>query len=202
MKKFVQVAKDLQMKKLAKNITMSIPPEYVDDLENNDHIYNEDIHTDNENQVENEYAGGGILDIADAMINLDIPGSDELGSGIQSYKCKKCEASYKSKQALKYHTNSKHDGIRYSCNQCEYQATQKGNLKIHKKSVHEGIEYSCNQCDYHFIHLRNLKKHKKSVHEGIRYSCNQCEYQLTQKGNLKIHKKSTHEGIKYSCNQC
>ena len=64
MKKFVQVAKDLQMKKLAKNITMSIPPEYVDDLENNDHIYNKDIHTDNENQVENEYAGGGIAKLS------------------------------------------------------------------------------------------------------------------------------------------
>ena len=158
MKKFVQVAKDLQMKKLAKNITMSIPPEYVDDLENNNHIYNEDIHTDNENQVENEYAGGGILDIADAMINLDIP-------GIQSYKCKKCEASYKSKQALKYHTNSKHDGIRYSCNQCEYQATQKGNLKIHKKSVHEGERYFCDKCNYQTGRRQQLNKHKSQKYQ-------------------------------------
>ena len=192
MKKFVQVAKDLQMKKLAKNITMSIPPEYVDDLENNDHIYNKDIHTDNENQVENEYAGGGILDIADAMINLDIPGSDELGSGIQSYKCKKCEASYKSKQALKYHTNSKHDGIRYSCNQCEYQATQKGNLKIHKKSVHEGIKYSCNQCEYKARHKGDLKIHKKSVHEGEKYFCDKCNYQTGWRQELNIHKSRKH----------
>ena len=119
---------------------MRIPPESVDDLENNDYMHNKEIHKDNENQVQNEYAGRSILNIADAMINLDIPGWDELGSGKQVYKCEECDSSYKSKKALRYHTRSKHEGTKYSCNQCEYQATQKGHLKIHKKSVHEGIK--------------------------------------------------------------
>ena len=92
------------MKNLAKNFTMSIPPESVDDLENNDYIHNEDIHKDNKDQVENEYVGRSILDIDDKIIYLDIPGSNELRSGEQLYKCEECEASYKHRTNLWHHT--------------------------------------------------------------------------------------------------
>ena len=115
-------------------------PEPRYDLDNNDDTSNEDIHEDREDQAEDEYAGRSYSSIADEIINLDIPGRDELGSGKQlQYKCEECEASYKSKMGLSLHTSSKHEGIVYFCQYCGYKATTQGNLKRHKEIKHEGV---------------------------------------------------------------
>ena len=142
---------------------MGNPTELIDDLDNNDDILNEDIREDNEDKTENEYIREGILD-SDKIINLGIPGSVKLAPGKQLYKCVNCEAIYNSKQALIYHTRSKHEGVRYSCNQCEYQATRHDSLKTHKQSVHEGIKYSCNQCDYQTGWRQQMDRHKSRKH--------------------------------------
>ena len=202
MRRFAQVAKDVQIKKLAENIGIGSPSESVDNIENNDDNTVEDINKENEAQIENEYTGRSISDIAEEIIRFDNPGSDELGSGKQLYKGEECEASNKHRKGLKIHASSKHERICYSCKYCGYKATLKGNLKKHEESIHEGVRYSCDQCDYHFGTQGNLSTHKKSVHEAIRYSCNQCDYDAKQQGHLKRHKKSVHEGVKYSCDQC
>ena len=151
---------------------MGNPSKPVDD--DNDDITNQDTHENSEDQAENEYAGRSYSSIADEIINLDIPGSDELGSGKQlQYKCEECEASYKSKRGLSLHTSSKHEGIVYSCQYCGYKAAQQGHLKTHKESVHEGVKYQCNQCDYQATEKGNLRRHHKAVHKDVKYSCDQ-----------------------------
>ena len=131
---------------------------------------------------------------------FDIPGSNELGSSQQLYKWEECWATFRSKPALTYHTNSKHEGLCYSCEYCGFKATSQGNLKQHREAIHEGVKrYSCNQCDYRATRQSHIKVHKKSVHEGVRYSCNQCDHQATQQSNLMTHKKSVHECVRYSC---
>ena len=45
-----------------------------------------------------------------------------------------------SKNSLKLHTQSKHDGIRCVCGECGYQATQKQNLKTHIMTAKHGRE--------------------------------------------------------------
>merc|ERR1712179_838973 len=189
-KKFAEAAKDLQIKKLAENIRLGNPSEPRDD--NNYGSPNEDIHEDNADEVETEYAGRSILDVADEIINLDIPGSGELGPGKQLYKCEECEASYKTKSGLWHHTSSKHEGICYSCEYCGYKATQQSNLKTHQESVHEGVKYSCDRCDYQAAQKGKLIRHTKSVHEGVKHSCDQCDYQTGRKDNVKEHKKRKH----------
>merc|ERR1712179_623567 len=133
MKKFAQAAIDLQIKKLAENIRMGPSSGPRDDLENNEDVSYDDIHEENEDKTENKYAGRSISDIADEIISLDIPGSDELGASNQLYKCEECEASYKSKTGLQHHTSSKHEGICYFCKYCGYKATQQGSLKGHQE---------------------------------------------------------------------
>jgi len=199
-KKFAEAAKDLQIKKLAENIRLGNQsgPRYDD----NDDIPNEDNHEDNADEAEKEFARRSILDAADEIINLDLPGSDELGPGKQLYKCEECEASYKSRSGLWQHTSSKHEGICYSCEYCGYKATHQSHLKTHKQSVHEGVKYSCNHCDHQATTQSSLRTHKQSVHEGVKYPCNQCDYQATRTTYLKDHIKVVHEGLKYSCDQC
>ena len=88
-----------------------LPKGSVEDLENNDDNPNQNIQQDNLDQTENECDGRSFLDIADEIIKLNVHDSDELGSAKQLYKCEECEASYERKQALRYHTSSKHEGI-------------------------------------------------------------------------------------------
>ena len=135
MKKFAQAAIDLQIKKLAENIRMGSSSGPRDNLENNVDVSYDDIHEEGEDKTENTYAGRSISDIADEIISLDIPGSDEPGASKQLYKCKECEASYKSRTGLNLHTNTKHGGICYSCKNCVYKATTKGTLKQHQNST-------------------------------------------------------------------
>ena len=70
-----------------------------------------------------------------------------------------------------------------SCDQCEYSGSRQA-LRHHKKSKHEGIRYPCDLCDYAATTLTNLKKHKKSKHEGIRYPCDQCDFAIDCPKNL------------------
>merc|ERR1712179_416945 len=161
MKKFAQAAKDLKIKKLAENITMGNPPESFDDLDKNDDIQNEDISKDNEDQIENEYA-----DIADKIIDY-IPGSDEQGSGKQSYKCEECEVTFKHKKSLIRHMRAFHEGVKYYCDQCDYQATRQEKLVTHKKSVHDGVIYICDKCSYQTGWRQQLKEHKDRNHSKV-----------------------------------
>ena len=170
-----------------------------DDLESNADVSCEELYEDNEDKARNNHARGSITDIANKY--TDIQGSDEPGTGNLLYKCEECEASYKSKRGLQYHTSSKHKDICYSCKYCEYKATTQGDLKTHQESIHEGVKYPCDQCDYQATRKGNLVTHKKSVHDGVKYSCNQCDYHATRKDNLITHKKSVH-GQKYSCDNC
>ena len=197
MKRFAQAARDLQIKKLVEIIRMGNHPE-PQDLDNNDNNPNDSSIKSNENENMNENTGKGM----DDEININIPGTDELGSGKQLYRCEECKVSYKNSQALHHHTSSKHEGICYSCNYCGFKATLKTNLRRHQEAIHEGVTYSCDQCDYHATQQWKLKTHKQSVHEGVKYSCEHCDYKASDKSNLKNHKKSVHEGVKYFCDRC
>ena len=198
MKRFAQAAKDLQIKKLTENLRMGNSLEPTGDQDNNDDKGKDDIHEDNEDLT----ALRSIPDIADKTIKFDLTGSDERMSSKQLYKCKECEARFKGKSGLHYHTNSKHRGICYSCEYCGYKTTAQSRFKIHQESIHQGIKYFCDQCDYQFTQRRHLNAHKKSVHEGVKYSCDQCDFQTAHHVNLKTHKNSVHDGVKYPCDQC
>ena len=197
MNRFAKAVKDLQIIKLTENIRMGKSPEATGNLDNNDHKRKKDIHQDNEDQTENKYA------VSDEIVKLEIiPGRDEHSPYKQLYKCEECDARFKGRSGLYYHTSSKHEGICYSCKYCGYKATTKYCLKIHQESIHEGVKYTCDQCDNYFTQQSNLRTHKKSVHAGVRYSCDKCEYQATTQGHLMTHKNSVHGGVKYSCDQC
>ena len=86
------------------------------------------------------------------------------------------------KQQLKYHIESKHDGIYYNCNECGYTSSFKGNLKTHIKTKHEGTCYSCKQCGYISNHTLNLERHIVLKHDDASHTFN--EYKLGPKQHL------------------
>ena len=199
--KFAQSNEDLLIKKAEEILrTKNSSKVRVDDLDDQNKIYN--IHQNVDADVEIENVERRLSNITEEITNLGVLAREEARKGKELNKCQKCEVNFQSVTGLQGHINSKHLGLKYSCNQCNHQTSDKGNLSKHKKSVHEGIKYSCNKCDFQFSDRSNLKKHQRSIHEGETHSCDQCNYTCKGKNSLWEHKKSVHVGVKYPCNQC
>ena len=118
------------------------------------------------------------------------------------HSCEKCKYKTTTKEYLRIHRRSIHDGIKYPCDKCDYKATQSSSLWQHNKTVHEGIKYPCHQCDYKANRPARLNVHIREAHEGIKYSCDKCDHKETTRLRLNLHIKGVHEGVSYSCNQC
>ena len=58
--------------------------------------------------------------------------------------------------------------------------------------------YKCHLCDYQASYKHHLKLHVQSKHEDIKYRCQQCDYFARQPSNLNQHIRTKHEGIRYS----
>ena len=102
--------------------------------------------------------------------------------------CTICGKKYASKQVLKKHIETMHNGVRYRCNECSYLSSDKANLRRHVLTLHEGLKFPCQNCDYHATDSGNLRRHNDSVHLNLkRFQCSQCEYCTNDNGNLRRH---------------
>merc|ERR1712126_777601 len=177
MNEFLNVAKNLEIKEISKDVEFINDKEFYEDvIEQTHHQNNEQLEANGANdQISNQYINTNLKTNTNTANTKSI-----VQSTYGKFPCDQCNKEFARKQKLKCHIQSKHDGVKYPCNQCDYQATQQSNLTIHIKSRHEGVRYPCNQCDFQATHQSNLTIHIKSKHEGVRYPCNQCEYQATQ----------------------
>ena len=193
-KKFLDVAKDLDIMGLSQNYTdeQTIEEASVENDDTNAYIIDTDV-----NEHRNE------TDVKDEPVISDIPVYTKMeGSDKTSYNCQDCELVFTSRNGRNHHAKSLHEGIRYSCNHCEYQATTQYSLKMHQETKHEGVRFSCDQCDYQATRKDTITKHKQYKHEGVKFSCNLCDHQATQQTHLIRHQRNKHEGVRFYCNQC
>jgi len=183
MNEFLNVAKNLEIKEISKNV------EY-------DNVSSTDPEIpDNEEETENVE----LQTNTDLKRNVSSSKSKEIidTSQIQRtsegrFNCDQCQSKFTKKYGLISHIQSIHEGVKYTCGQCDQQFTQQGNLTVHIKSKHEGVKYACNQCDYQATQRSSLLTHIRAKHEGLRFECSQCEFQSTQKGILTAHIKLKH----------
>ena len=93
------------------------------------------------------------------------------------------------------------------CEQCEYSAKSKQALKFHSDAVHLGLRpYQCEVCGKSFTQSQHLLTHKKRIHNFHRnnkdmFRCSKCDYTTNQKDNLKYHEIS-HSELMYPCEIC
>jgi len=197
MNEFLNVAKDLDIKEIGKNV--------VDDDEESEGL-NDTQNFEQENLEGSEETQGNNVITSSTSTSEEVDINDSSYSLIHGdkkpFKCLQCDFQAANKGHFRYHLQSKHEGIKYPCQQCDYLARTSTYLQHHMKSKHEGIKYPCQQCDYQATSSSHLQVHIRSKHEGIKYPCQQCDYQATQACSLKVHIKSKHEGTKYPCQQC
>ena len=126
----------------------------------------------------------------------------------KNYVCnfKECEASYKSKNKLKVHIDSKHLNLKFSCTECQSTFAQKDGLQRHINAAHLKLKpFKCDQCSYSASSKYNLNEHSFShFHQDLRpHKCSDCGKSFVRKNKLKIHIDAVHLKLKpFKCSTC
>ena len=55
--------------------------------------------------------------------------------------------------------------LKFPCDSCDFSATTTRNLKWHIESKHEGVRYPCDKWDDAATEAGKLKRHIESIHE-------------------------------------
>ena len=69
---------------------------------------------------------------------------------------------------MKFHKQSKHDGITYPCTIRDHKATRTQSLKHHMKMKHGKLEKEqCGLCDFKTHNKISMKLHNQAKHEPM-----------------------------------
>ena len=82
-----------------------------------------------------------------------------------SFPCEQCGYLAQRMPILRDHIASVHEkSFKFKCKKCEKSFNSYNALQIHEKSIHQGITYPCTLCRSVFTRPCNLYKHKKKYH--------------------------------------
>ena len=74
-------------------------------------------------------------------------------------------SKYFPKQNLHFGHTRLHTGEKYDCADCEYQGNTKEAVKVHKLTKHEGVGFLCDQYEFQAPTQWCLRRHTDYVHK-------------------------------------
>ena len=159
MNEFLNVAKNLEIKEISKDVDFDDENLNSD---NRDLVEDEKAEEPTNNELEhNTKTNTGLSDNMQLISNSKFK-CEKNEEGM--FVCDQCERQFSDRSNLRTHIKSIHEGVKYPCDQCHYQATKRTNLENHVKSKHEGMKFACDQCDFQSRWPNNLRRHKKENH--------------------------------------
>ncbi|XP_050334908.1 zinc finger protein 135-like isoform X2 [Bactrocera neohumeralis] len=105
------------------------------------------------------------------------------------YKCQHCTATFKNSTNLTYHM-AKHTGIRnFKCNICAKAFVHKSELTLHMRTHTGDKPYVCKHCSKGFSHRSNMVTHMR-LHSGqLPFKCETCSANFNSSSHWKLHKQ-------------
>lgn len=105
-------------------------------------------------------------------------------------KCEQCEKTFSDSYKLRLHVQVKHGNLRFDCDYCHRDFGTKEGLKYHRLSAHEGNwKYLCPDCGQGFYQKHHFEGHVNK-HKGIKaYGCKTCGKKFFYQSDVSIHKK-------------
>ena len=82
-------------------------------------------------------------------------------------QCPDCGKILSTKKRLRFHIESKHEGLRWPCNQCDFKAWERCSLNSHIRAIHRShqpLKFKCENCDYETLKKEDLNVHAKKHH--------------------------------------
>ena len=203
MNKFLDVARDLDVKEIVKSIDINEEGWIISYVASNTMKVHNDKSNSNE---EGSVSSGEFTESFENTENVsnNFPVANEKSRNYQNteslanstddskYPGQQCENKANRLDNLNIHAKSKHEVMMYPCHHCDYKATFPSRLLNHVKAKHEGVRYQCQQCEYKAYDVSNLSRHVKSKHDGVRYPCQHCDYEATKWSNLYRHVSLKH----------
>jgi phage anti-repressor protein len=125
--------------------------------------------------------------------NRHVRGVHEKSSQV---KCKECNISYSSNDALVNHIRNVHKKTTQSkCDQCGKICSTVGNLKKHIEQMHnKTTSVSCDICHNIFTSQCNLTQHILKVHQRQeKCNCQLCGKELLSVNGLEYHMRNVHK---------
>ena len=154
--KFLDVAKNLEVKEISQNVEFGA---YDTHYDNDDTFINVNTINDEKLIIEAEEEDKKIEE------NL-LRSVEQMSSDLpKKCQCPKCDKVFSTPTNMRTHYRSVHGERQFPCNYCNYQATRKHVLIEHIQFKHEGKKYSCNQCDVQETTNAKLRKHLLSKHK-------------------------------------
>ncbi|XP_060064728.1 uncharacterized protein LOC132545075 [Ylistrum balloti] len=105
-------------------------------------------------------------------------------------KCEQCDKTFSDSYKLRLHVQVKHGNLRFDCDYCHRDFGTKEGLKYHRLSAHEGNwKYLCPDCGQGFYQKHHFEGHVNK-HKGIKaYGCKTCGKKFFYQSDVSIHKK-------------
>ena len=110
----------------------------------------------------------------------------------KTFKCNKCDKTFRLKGQLKQHEGQVHEEKKVSCAICNSSFFNQYNLERHSSAVHAKAkkEFAYYICGKLFKLLKYLETHKRRHY--ITFTCDNCEKPFRSKNELNNHKVSVH----------
>ena len=106
------------------------------------------------------------------------------------------------RNGLEAHLIAMHRDRNYieKCDFCNKEFKSKNGLRNHKLTVHEGFNEKCDDCGQSLTSKRSLTRHKQRYHNPnwTSYKCDECGCKIASKNGLMKHLKVFHD---YNDNQ-
>ncbi|KAG1868463.1 hypothetical protein F4604DRAFT_911311 [Suillus subluteus] len=104
--------------------------------------------------------------------------------------CNHCDRSFVDKNALRMHTESKHE---IECTYCDRTFRTSDGRDQHERTKHK---FPCNTCNREFSSRESLDQHEEAKHK---FHCNICNREFGSRESLDQHEEAKH---KFHCNIC
>ena len=108
-------------------------------------------------------------------------------SGVKPYKCKICDASFRTPSTLKGHL-IQHVDCKHKCNVCGLKCSTSGKLKIHMRTHTNEKPYQCSFCPNTFKQQSVLKVHEFTHTKKSNHKCDRCGSFFPTKNSLVKHR--------------
>jgi len=122
----------------------------------------------------------------------------------KSFKCLKCQKTFRFKQNWKLHWQNKHSEFKpFACDLCPKKFAIIRQICDHVENHKTEKKFKCEVCSRSFAHKNNFNVHMER-HAGLKFKCDLCDCEFSTKQRLKRHKSYMHSNSNQTlkCDKC